>query len=314
MTLSWVVWKNEARIQRAEDSKPSIKFGESGQPVHLLQAALVLNGFDIPLHGVNGRPPRQQNNFGPGTQAAVRQCEQRFGLSRDGGVAGREVISRLDQDSNTFYTTHAGHFGAALARADTSLAIGKITSSLLGLALLSAGVLPASVTPLLDDALRVHFRLLSPGSASDGFRRARTAADLVTITRTFTALAAILNAGATSFEDGIPFNGVKTAASVTGSGIIRFGPFYRDFDAPFGALIGPNSRAAIVIHEGTHSVDGTGRSGNDDVHISEFDARYDRQSAELSLLNPSSYAGFAAHIANNGDPTPRFGLGAGRNR
>ena len=171
------------------------------------------------------------------------------------------------------------------------------------------------VAPLVDDALSVHFRLLPPGSTSDGIWRARVPADLDRIIKTFTDLASVLNSGATTFEDGIPVNGVKTAAeSNTGSRVVRFGPFYRDFDAPFGALIGPHSRAAIVIHEGTHSVDTTGRSGDRDVHISEFDPRYDRQTADRSVLNPSSYAGFAAHIANNGDPTPRFGLGLGRNR
>ena len=115
---------------------------------------------------------------------------------------------------------------------------------------------------------------------------------------------------------------MKTAAeSNTGSLIVRFGPFYRDFAAPFGGLIGPHSRAAIVIHEGTHAVDTTapapnalGRSGQPDVHISEFDPAYDVQTADRSLLNPSSYASFAAHIANNGDPVPRFGLGLGRTR
>jgi len=312
MALSWEVWRDELRIQRAENSSPSMKSGEKGQPVHLLQAALILNGIDVPHHGVSGTPPVQNNNFLSETAAAVRECEARFGLTRDTGVAGREVIRRLDQDSNTFYAAHAGHFGAALARADVPLAISKIAQSLLALNFLQAGALPSTIAPLVDDALRVHFRLLPPGGAADGIRRPRVAADLTTIITTFTNLAGVLNT-ATSFEDGIPFNGVKTAAeSNTGSRLVRFGPFFRDFDAPFGNRIGPHSRAAILIHEGTHSVDGTGRSGDDDVHISEFDPLYDMQTADRSLLNPSSYAGFAAHIANNGDPNPRFGLGAGQ--
>lgn len=62
------------------------------------------------------------------------------------------------------------------------------------------------------------------------------------------------------------------------------------------------------MHEGVHVFDG--QSGARNAHISEFDPAYDRQSADLSLHNPSSFAGFAAHIVNNGDPSPRFGLGA----
>jgi hypothetical protein len=237
-------------------------------------------------------------------------------------VAGAEVISKLDSESALNYIVHAGHFGAGLARNDVPLAISKITSSLLGLTFLRAGAgLPPTLVSLIENALNVHFRLLPPGAAAAGPRRARTTTDLDRIIQTFTALAEVLNAGATSFRDGIPVNGIKTPAEAdTGSFSVLFGPFYRDFDDGLGAAIGPNSRAAIVIHEGTHAVDTSaplgqlGRSGQADVHISEFDPAYDQQTADRSLLNPSSYAGFAAHIANNGDPVPRFGLGAGRER
>jgi peptidoglycan hydrolase-like protein with peptidoglycan-binding domain len=318
MVLAWTEWRNDQRIQRAENSNPSMKPGEAGQPVHLLQAALILNGFDVALHGITRHSDgvfRQNNNYGQQTAAAVRACEQRFGLTIDGGVAGREVISRLDRETNTFYLTNAGQFGATLARSDAPLAVGKIASALFALNLLRAGGLPATVAPLVDNALQTHFRLLPPGAAGDGIRRARTLADLNAIIATFTALGGVLNGGATTFEDGIPVNGVKTAAeSNTGSRLIRFGPFFRNFDGPLGNLIGPHSRAAILLHEGTHAVDPTGASGRQEIHISEFEPAYNTQTADRSILNPSSYAGFAAHIANGSDPNPRFGLGAGRNR
>jgi len=109
-----------------------------------------------------------------------------------------------------------------------------------------------------------------------------------------------------------------------------FGPYFRSFSAdqpirprppgvpgaqfPFGHFIGPNSRAAILIHEGMHAVDASLTSGNLGIHISEFSPAYDTQPANLSMFNPSSYAGFAAHVANGaaGDPNPRFGLGNGQ--
>lgn len=323
MTLTWEPWKDQLRIQQAERNSPSIHQGESGQPVHLLQASLILNNFDIPRHGINrGVNNNQQDNvYGGQTAAAVRACEKRFNLpTRDTGVAGAEVVSKLDFESALNYTVHAGHFGAALARTDVPLAISKISSSLLGLTFLRARpqALPASLVSLLEDALNVHFRLLPPGSATNGPRRARTTADLDRIINTFTALAGVLNSSGTSFRDGIPVNGIKTAAEAdTGSFSVLFGPFYRDFDEGLGPMIGPHSRAAIVIHEGTHAVDTSaplgqlGRSGQPDVHISEFEGpAYDNQPADASVLNPSSYASFAAHIANNGDPNPRFGLGA----
>ena len=316
MALSWVVWRDNERIQRAENNSPSMKPGESGLPVHLLQAALILNGFDVPHHGVSGNPPVQNANYLSETQAAVRQCEARFGLSRDTGIAGKEVIQRLDQETNNFYSAHDGHFGAALARGDAGRAVGKIVSALLALGFLKANALPAPTSTLVDDALRVHFRLLPPGSPVDGPRRPRTTADIDRIINTFTLISGVLNSSAASFQDGIPFNGAKTAAeSNTGSRRILFGPAFRDFTVTpvdlTGGRIGPESRVAILIHEGMHSIDNSNTSGNDaTTHFSEFEPRYNTQPADRSLFNPSSYASFAAHIVNNGDPSPRFGLGS----
>ena len=318
MTLTWDPWKDQGRIRQAEVSKPSMRQGESGQPVHLLQAALVLNNFDIPLHGivpgVNGG--NQNNFFGPQTANAVRECERRFNLTQDVGIAGAQVITKLDFESALNFNVHAGHFGAALARQDVSLAVSKVGSGLLGLSFLRGNALPEPALTLVEDALRVHFRLLPPGGTGDGVRRARTTQDLDLIIRTFTRLTAVLNGSAASFIDGIPVNGIKTPAeSNTNSSIVLFGPFFRDFTEGLGNEIGPNSRAAILIHEGVHSIDdsgppGLGRSGQRNVHISEFQPAYNNQPADLSLFNPSSYASFAAHVALGRDPVPRFGLGA----
>jgi len=312
MALSWLPWQNDPQVQRAENSSPSMKPGTAGQQVHLLQAALILQGFDVPHHGISGNPPRQNNNYMSETQAAVRQCEARFGLTVDTGVAGQQVVRRLDSENTSFYASRAGEFGAALARTDVNLALGKVTSALLALAFINQ----SSISALVNNALRVHFRLLPPGASGDGIRRARTQADLDRITRTYQDLSQVFVANATSFLDGIPVNGVKIAAEAnTNSRQILFGPAFRSFTVTndlTGGRIGPHSRAAVLIHEGMHSVDASNTSGNANIHISEFDtAQYDSQRADLSLFNPSSYAGFAAHIANNGDPTPRFGLGQG---
>lgn len=311
MALSWVPWQNDPQVQRAENSSPSMKPGTSGQHVHLLQAALILQGFDVPHHGITGNPPRQNNNYMSETQAAVRACETRFGLTLDSGIAGREVVQRLDLENTLLYTTRAGQFGAALARTDVSLAISKVTSALLALTFINV----STITTLVNDALRAHFRLLPPGTTGDGIRRARTQGDIDRIMQTYQALSQVFASNGTSFLDGIPVNGVKIAAEAnTNSRQILFGPAFRSFTVGTndltGGLIGPNSRAAILIHEGMHSVDASGTSGNPPIHISEFNtAQYDSQPANLALFNPSSYAGFAAHIANNGDPNPRFGLG-----
>ena len=318
MALSWTPWRDDQRVQRAEVNNPPFRFGESGQPVHLLQASLVLQGFDIPHHGINGTPRVQNNNYLTETQCAVRQCQARFGLAQD-GIAGKQVVGRLDTANDGLYATNTGHFGAALARTDVALAVGKIASATLALGFLRVNALPGSTLTLVEDALRVHFRLLPPGAPGDGIRRARTSQDIDRIFNQFMAISAVLNSSQASFLDGIPVNGAKTAAEAnTGSQRILFGPAFRDFTlAPVdltGGQIGPNSRAAILIHEGMHASDLTGTSGRDDIHISEFETGYANQTADRSLANPSSYASFAAHVANNGDPPIRFGLGPGARR
>jgi hypothetical protein len=122
-------------------------------------------------------------------------------------------------------------------------------------------------------------------------------------------LTSLFAASATRFETGVPVNGIDTAAEAPLNGPVRFGPAYTDVDSHFGDKIGPNSRAAIVIHEGVHVFDS--QSGLANTHISEFTPAYDVQTADLSLHNPSSFAGLAAHIFNGADPVPRFGLGPG---
>ena len=85
-------------------------------------------------------------------------------------------------------------------------------------------------------------------------------------------------------------------------------------DGPIDKAIGDESRVAVVLHECMHSVDFSGTSGSDDIHISEFDPAYDVQPANQSIFNPSSYASFAAHMHEGEDPSPRFGLARGSAR
>jgi peptidoglycan hydrolase-like protein with peptidoglycan-binding domain len=315
MVLSWFAWQNIDRVQRAQNNSPAMKFGEKGDPVHLLQAALILNGFDVPSHGVDANGVRH-DNYGADTQAAVRATESLDSLSiKDSGIAGKQVVTELDNDSTSFYADNAGHVGAALAVQDAPRAMSKVqraitgASALLGVVQSTPGA-PA-VTAADIEALRVHFRLLMPGATiGSAVARTATAADLSQILSTFQRIRGVLGSAGTAFVDGIPFTGVKNPAeSVPNSRVILFGPFFRDFDAAFGDRIGPESRAAILIHEGMHSVDISLISGRADIHISEFSPAYDSQSADLSLLNPSSYASFAAHVFLGSDPLPRFGLG-----
>jgi hypothetical protein len=316
MALSWEVWRNDERIKKAANNNPSMKFGEKGQAVHLLQAALILNEIDVPHHGI-GDNGLQNNNYLNETQAAVRQAEGKFGLSlHDKGIAGKQVIGALDNANNRFYTSNKGHFGSDLAVQDAPRAQTKVQSALTGLAALRAAMnlpKPVGLNTVVSQALRVHFRLLAPGTTGPGVARQATIADIDRIIATYRNILFVLRGATFTFRDGIPVNGVKIAAeSFEGSRRVTFGPAFRDFGNNtdlIGGPIGKESRAAVVIHESMHAVDDSHTSGQRNIHISEFQAAYDVQPADLSLFNPSSYASFAAHVALGRDPQPRFGLG-----
>lgn len=313
MALSWVVWRDNKRIQQAEQNSPSMKSGEKGEAVHLLQAALILNEIDVPHHGVTNGV--RNDNYLQETQSAVREAEKKFGLSiQDQGIAGKQVIGALDRECNKFYASHAGHFGSDLAVKDAPRAQLKVQSALNGLLALRAQMtaLPGTPSPfaVVNEALSVHFRLIAPGVTVRPFARPATLGDIQRIIDTYQRMQFVLRGATFTFQDGIPFNGVKTAAeSNTGSERVTFGPNFADFDGPIDSRIGDESRVAVILHESMHSVDASGNSGRDEVHISEFEPAYDLQPANLSMFNPSSYASFAAHLDEGEDPDPRFGLG-----
>jgi peptidoglycan hydrolase-like protein with peptidoglycan-binding domain len=297
MALQSEFWSTNQRLQRAAENSPSMQaFEPDHAAVTLLQQALIDTGIapTIKADGI----------YGPKTAAAVRSVETRFNLSLDQGVAGRQTLGVLD------ILVQGGGLGAELAVPDALLARRKVQAATFALAIFqsqrAAGVAPPTV---ILDALRVHFRL-SLGVPTIGVTRQVTDADLVQILGLFNQVLGLLLSPGGRMRTGVPVNGLGTPAEAPLGGPITFGPAYTDVDSHFGTQIGPNSRAAIVIHEAVHVFDGI--SGQPNIHISEFSPAYNVQSADLSLHNPSSYAGFAAHIDNGSDPSPRFGLGAAK--
>lgn len=292
------LWSSNTRIRAAAINAPGMKaFDPDRVAVALLQQALATTGIapSIKIDGI----------YGQQTAGAVKAVQKRFNLTPDQGAAGREVIGVLD------LMLRGALFASDLARLDVPLASSKVRAAIAAIEALqrarSSGTPAAALT---IDALRTHFRL-TVVAPTFGVGRVMNDLDLITIVNRYRQLLVLFAAAATRFRTGAPVNGIRTPAEAPLGGPITFGPAFtnvqNNFGNPTGEPIGPNSRAAILMHEGVHVFDG--QSGADNAHISEFDPAYDRQSAELSLHNPSSFAGFAAHIANNGDPSPRFGLG-----
>lgn len=297
------LWSGNNRTRAAAINAPGMKAGDPDRvAVALLQQALAATGIaaTIKVDGI----------YGQQTAAAVKAVQKRFNLTPDQGAAGREVFGVLD------LMLRGALFGRDLALLDVPLATSKVRAALAAINSLQQSRAAATPSaPLTLDALRTHFRLTG-FAPTLGVGRVMTNTDLSTISARYTQLIGLFSAAATRFRTGAPVNGPATPAEAPVGGPITFGPAFtnvrNNFGNTLGEPIGPHSRAAILIHEGVHVFDGL--SGAINAHISEFDPGYDRQSAELSLHNPSSFAGFAAHIVNNGDPTPRFGLGGAQAR
>jgi peptidoglycan hydrolase-like protein with peptidoglycan-binding domain len=296
MALRSPIWSFNLRLQRAaENNKPMRLFDPDATAVRLLQQSLVNTGIAaIKVDGI----------FGPKTAGAIRTLEAKFKMDLDEGVAGRQTLGILD------ILLQNGQLGSDLARADTVLAGIKVQTAIVALNNLKINLNTGNPSLALTvDALRTHFRL-TIALATIGITRQVTAADVDFMLSRYRDLVGLFAASASRFSTGVPVNGINTAAEAPLNGPIRFGPAFTNVDSHFGDRIGPNSRAAILIHEAVHVFDDI--SGiNNDTHISEFDPAYNIQRADRALHNPSSFAGFAAQIHNGSDPTPRFGLGPG---
>jgi peptidoglycan hydrolase-like protein with peptidoglycan-binding domain len=303
MALTSPRWSRIARLQSASENTPPMQFGEPNHDAAVvLQEVLIENGFSLPA-GPTG-------NYLQETAAAVVAAENQFGLNVDQGVAGRQVLGALDSAGA------APTFGAALATLDAPFALSKVQAALDALNAISTPIIQAdgtrvTIAQTTDDALGIHFRLVNNATPTIGVFRLLTDADVTLLLNTFNGIARTLRNTVATFRDGVPVNGIGTAAEAPLGGPITFGPAFRSVTLPDGALIGPNSRAAILMHESTHVIDA--QSGQPAIHISEFDPAYDVQPADLAVHNPSSYAGFAANVfPPPGEPNPRFGLGPGR--
>lgn len=95
-----------ARLQTAEQNNPSLKRGERGDGVRVLQEALIDQGFPMP----KSKPSPGANAdgvYGAETEAAVSAFQKRERLTID-GVAGRQTLGRLDQ----LFTVNDRFFGS----------------------------------------------------------------------------------------------------------------------------------------------------------------------------------------------------------
>jgi hypothetical protein len=111
MALSSMRFAFDARLQQVSENSPTMKRGESGDPVGTVQGALVDLGYSMPVtthHGL-GQP---DGIFGPETEGIVRRYQRDKGLDPD-GIVGRFTIAALDDDMQTQETTLVSSSGFA---------------------------------------------------------------------------------------------------------------------------------------------------------------------------------------------------------
>ncbi len=95
MALSAGRFSANARVQSASNNSPSMKQGEKGVAVAIVQQALVDLGLAMPLT-TNNRRRLTDGIFGAETTRVVILFQNTFGLVAD-GVVGRQTLAKLDE-------------------------------------------------------------------------------------------------------------------------------------------------------------------------------------------------------------------------
>jgi peptidoglycan hydrolase-like protein with peptidoglycan-binding domain len=313
-------WAADARIQRAANNNPAMRQHEGDRAaVALLQEALIESGFPME-DGADG-------GFGPHTAGAVVAAQKHFGFATDTGAAGREVLGALDLSLRGWDPPAGAHWGGLIAKTIVPIAQRKIRNALQAVVdvrtMLTVGEFDfVTADGVTMSALKTHFKLVPPGGTKLALEDFITIATIDPLIANFRGVQRVLGNPSmihhTICTGGDEDGGLSTAAEAPFGGPVSYGPPYSDFtldptDVTNIEKTGPNSLAAMMMHESTHVIDN--KSGDDaTTHISEFTAAYEIQTAANARHNPSAYATFAAHIDAGADRprAQRFGLGEGR--
>ena len=99
----------EEQPQEPADVMPTIRKGDKGNAVRMMQQALLALGYDLPRYGADG-------DFGAETEKAVKEFQKDKGLSQD-GVVGRKTWAALEkameapEEPKTYTVTISGLTG-----------------------------------------------------------------------------------------------------------------------------------------------------------------------------------------------------------
>lgn len=189
----------------------------------------------------------------------------------------------------------------ALAETDKPLALAWVRAAITAM--------EAPGDPLTAAALAANFGWSQLGWAKRFLYRGRIEESLASIDEVLEAsgrfFADVSDEDATAL-----FGAALPPAYASHHGRISFTSRFAPWDPATQAGFGPCCRTAMLVHEAVHVFDP--RSGEPDIHVSEWDPRFDTMAPDLLLHNPSAYASFAAQIYTRSMKWPRtvrFGAG-----
>jgi peptidoglycan hydrolase-like protein with peptidoglycan-binding domain len=94
MALTSSRFATNTRLLAASENRPSLKVGERGEAVAIVQMALIDLGFAMPNSTAGGKQ-LPDGVFGPETNVVVRSFQAQNGLTVDGTV-GRQTLAVLE--------------------------------------------------------------------------------------------------------------------------------------------------------------------------------------------------------------------------
>lgn len=94
MALAFLRFATNGRLLAASENRPSLKAGERGDAVAIVQMALIDLGFAMPKSTNAGRQ-LPDGVFGSETDAVVRSFQAQNGLTAD-GIVGRQTLAVLE--------------------------------------------------------------------------------------------------------------------------------------------------------------------------------------------------------------------------
>lgn len=94
VNLSSPRFAGDARLEKAFDNDPTMKWGEQSEAVKKVQQTLIDDGFAMPLSTQKTGTP--DGIFGNETFSTVKKFQGKYGLGVD-GIVGRETMGQLDK-------------------------------------------------------------------------------------------------------------------------------------------------------------------------------------------------------------------------